>query len=227
MCANLLRTPCPSRSDSCLPQLPRGTAWARRRSRAAPAQPRTPAPLPGPVAAASMASPCPRTRTHIHTRIPNRHRKASPGSAPRPGPAAALPYPGEAQHPELPPSIPTTPLHPCSGSPRTPRASKYLPVHGRFSAIAAETVIRWIRLLRLAPSRCELEASQSCPGHFRIRSICLYFSPLSSDRGEGRGELEIPIRNSASSVPSHLHLNPTIRQAIEMIKRYFSSSASR
>lgn len=131
-----------------------------------------------------------RGHAHTNTGLVNRHCKASPGSAPRPGSAAApclaLPGAGGAE------PGPAAPFHPGSGSPRTPRASKYLPVHGRFPAIAVETVIHWIRLLRLFPSRRELEVSQSCPGHFRIISIFRYFSPLSSDRGEGRGGWKSP-----------------------------------
>lgn len=162
-------------------QLPRGTARAPPAAAAQP--PHSPAPRASCSRLNAISLPAD-THTNAHTQLANRRCKASPPAQPRSRPA--LPGAGGAE------PGPAAPLHPGWGSPRTPRASKYLPVHGRFSAIAAETVIHWLRLLRLSPSRCELEVSQSCPGHFRIISIFIYFSPLSSDRGERRGGWKTP-----------------------------------
>lgn len=154
-------------------------AWGRCARANLPAAPPPPRSLPRGSAPRAAAA----------ARGPSGTARAPPGSAPhRPGAARGLsrapaprPHPLPAAHPQ-----------PGPGSPRTPPASKYLPVRGRFSAIPAETVIHRIRLLRLSPSRRELKVSQSRPGRFPIISILRYFSPLSSDRGEGRGGWKSP-----------------------------------
>lgn len=133
--------------------------------------------------AASLEAPLP---GRLQQRAAPWARHAHLGLSPAP-PSGSTGLPHPDPHPD-----PGTHPQPGPGSPLTPTASKYLPVRGRFSAISSETVIHRIRLLRLFPSRRELEVSQSCPGRFRIISILRYFSPLSSDRGEGRGGWKSP-----------------------------------
>lgn len=159
-------------------------AWGRCARANLPAFPPTPPPLLLLLLlAASLEAPLPR---RLQQRAAPRARHAHLGLSPAP-PSGSTGLPHPDPHPD-----PGTHPQPGPGSPLTPTASKYLPVRGRFSAISSETVIHRIRLLRLFPSRRELEVSQSCPGRFRIISILRYFSPLSSDRGEGRGGWKSP-----------------------------------
>lgn len=191
----------------------------------AAAHPRGRAPL---AAAAAQPRAHPPGLGHARTARPPA-LPSSPGLCRPALPCPALPSPSPL-HAGCPcllhPGRPAASRPPPSSPSRTPGASKYLPVHGRFPAIAAEAVIRWIRLLRLSQP---LGAGglaivlRTLPNY---TDFYIFFCPFPGS-GSGEGGLEIPIRNPASSVPSHLHVNPTIRQAMEMIKRYFSPSAGR